>query len=115
MLIHIYNDTGNEDSIVTSFNEKLYNYYAHRFLKTYNLPFNLHIYHEGATPEDFPLRDNIHYTNIHENSKAGKRANFIARVSEFNVDSVEKVVQIKLFTHKLSKRKIFFINKIYVK
>jgi len=27
--------------VITSFNEKLYNEYAHRFLKTYNWPFDL--------------------------------------------------------------------------
>ena len=52
--------------IVTSFNEKLYNYYAHRFLKTYDWPFDLYIYHEGWTPEDFPIRSNVYYKNLYE-------------------------------------------------
>jgi hypothetical protein len=32
--------------VITSFNEKLFNEYAHRFLKTYNWPFDLKIYSE---------------------------------------------------------------------
>ena len=75
--------------IVTSFNEKLYNYYAHRFLKTYNLPFNLHIYHEGWTPEDFPLRDNIHYHNLMDGKIGNHLRKFIARMGDKNINSVE--------------------------
>jgi hypothetical protein len=74
--------------IVTSFNEKLYHYYAHRFLESYNLPFNLHIYHEGWTPEDFPLRDNIHYIDINSGKNGNELRKFKARMSGYNVDSV---------------------------
>ena len=51
--------------IVTSFNKRLYEYYALRFLTSYNWPFDLIIYHEGWIPEDFVIRDNIYYRNIH--------------------------------------------------
>ena len=75
-------------AIVTSFNEKLYDYYAHRFLKTYNWPFDLHIYHEGWTPEDFPLRHNIQYTNIYAGKNGNELRKFKAKMSGYNVDSV---------------------------
>ena len=38
-------------AVVTTFNQKLYDYYAHRFMKTYNWPFDLYVYHEGWIPE----------------------------------------------------------------
>lgn len=76
--------------IVTSFNERLYKYYAHRFLKSYNLPFNLHIYHEGWTPEDFPLRDNIHYHNIMAGKNGNQLKKFIQRIKERNIPSTEE-------------------------
>ena len=77
-------------AIVTSFNKKLYEYYAHRFLKSYNWPFDLIIYHEGWVPEDFPIRDNIFYRNIWEGKVGNKLRKFQSRMSELNVASVEK-------------------------
>ena len=50
--------------IVTSFNKRLYEYYAHRFLKSYNWPFDLLIYHEGWIPEDFAVRGRDLVTGI---------------------------------------------------
>ena len=76
--------------IVTSFNKRLYEYYAHRFLKSYNWPFDLLIYHEGWVPEDFAVRDNIYYRNIHDGKVGEKLKKFQARAGEFNIDSVEK-------------------------
>ena len=76
--------------IVTSFNKRLYEYYAHRFLKSYNWPFDLLIYHEDWVPEDFTVRDNIYYRNIHNGKVGEKLKKFQARAGEFNVDSVEK-------------------------
>ena len=52
-------------AIVTSLNRKLYEYYAHRFYKTYNWPFDCYIYHEGWIPEIDPMRPIIH-RNIHD-------------------------------------------------
>ncbi len=77
-------------AIVTSFNKKLYEYYAHRFLKSYNWPFDLIVYHEGWVPEDFPIRNNIFYRNIWEGKVGNKLRKFQSRMSELNVDSVEK-------------------------
>jgi len=77
-------------AIVTSFNKKLYEYYAHRFLKSYNWPFDLIVYYEGWVPEDFPIRDNIFYRNIWEGKVGNKLRKFQSRMSELNVDSVEK-------------------------
>jgi len=53
-------------ALVTTFNRKLYEYYAHRFMSTYNWPFDCYIYHEGWTPEIDPMRDNIKYRNIND-------------------------------------------------
>ena len=39
-------------ALVTTFNKKLYDYYAHRFMSTYNWPFDLYVYHEGWVPEN---------------------------------------------------------------
>ena len=74
--------------IVTSFNEKLYNYYAHRFLKTYDWPFDLYIYHEGWTPEDFPIRSNVYYKNLYSGKLGNELRRFKAKMGGYNVDSV---------------------------
>ena len=76
--------------IVTSFNQRLYNYYAHRFLQSYNWPFDLIVYHEGWIPEDFAVRDNIFYRNIWEGKVGNKLKKFQSRVQHYNIDSVEK-------------------------
>ena len=47
-------------AIVTSLNRKLYEYYAHRFYKTYNWPFDCYIYHEGWIPEIDTMRKILH-------------------------------------------------------
>ena len=54
------------------------------------MAFDLLIYHEGWTPEDFAVRDNIHYRNLHSGKLEMKLEDFKLKVSEFNVDSVEK-------------------------
>ena len=75
-------------AIVTSFNEKLYNYYAHRFLATYDWPFDLYVYHEGWTPEDFPIRNNVIYKNLYSGKTGNELKKFIARMRGINIDSV---------------------------
>ena len=37
-------------ALVTTFNKRLYDYYAHRFIETYNWPFDLYVYHAGWHP-----------------------------------------------------------------
>ena len=63
-------------AIVTSLNRKLYEYYAHRFYKTYNWPFDCYIYHEGWIPEIDPER-NIFHRDIHDTNPTLK--DFIKR------------------------------------
>ena len=59
-------------AIVTSLNRKLYDYYAHRFYKTYNWPFDCYIYHEGWIPEIDPMR-NIFHRDIHDTNPTLKK------------------------------------------
>jgi hypothetical protein len=81
-------------ALVTTFNEKLYEYYAHRFLATYCWPFDCYIYHEGWTPKylndlsHFKLR-NIHETNPELNA-------FIHRNLSRNVGSVDVMTLVEL-------------------
>jgi len=72
-------------ALVTTFNEKLYRYYAHRFLSTYNWPFDCYIYHEGWIPEIDPMRDNIKYRDIHDTNP--ELNSFIQRNLTRNIDS----------------------------
>ena len=72
-------------ALVTTFNEKLYEYYAHRFLATYCWPFDCYIYHEGWIPEIDPMRDNIKYRDIFETNPELK--SFIHRNLSRNIDS----------------------------
>ena len=51
-------------ALVTTFNEKLYNYYAHRFMSTYNWPFPLYVYHEGWVPDQIFPNTNWTDTNL---------------------------------------------------
>lgn len=71
-------------AIVTTFNQKLYDYYAHRFMSTYNWPFDLYVYHEGWTPDI--KKENIFYRDtLKEND--GQIENFIHRNLSRNIDS----------------------------
>ena len=74
-------------AIVTSFNKLLYEYYAHRFLHSYNWEFDLHIYHEGWTPSDFDIRDNIHYIDINSGKNGNQLRRFQNKVGYYNVAS----------------------------
>ena len=49
-------------AVVTTFNQKLYDYYAHRFMSTYNWPFDLYVYHEGW----HPIQENVFFRDIHK-------------------------------------------------
>lgn len=75
-------------AFVTTFNKKLYDYYAHRFMSTYNWPFDLYVYHEGWTPKIDPKNDNIKFRDIHKTNP--ELSEFIERNTKKNVDSVAK-------------------------
>jgi hypothetical protein len=71
--------------VITSFNEKLYNEYAHRFLKTYNWPFELKIYSEK--------KFNIAYKDYKVIELGQDSKNFVQRnknrlVKDFWVDGI---------------------------
>ena len=69
-------------AIVTSLNRKLYEYYAHRFYKTYNWPFDCYIYHEGWIPETDPER------NISKEFKSSE----IFQASDMMVESLTQLL-----------------------
>ena len=65
-------------AVVTTFNQKLYDYYAHRFMKTYNWPFDLYVYHEGDIDDVIDKEDpkrikyRISETDNHPNAAGHK-------------------------------------------
>jgi len=101
-------------AIVTSLNKQLYEYYAFRFLQTYNWPFDCYIYHEGWIPEIDPMRDNIIYRDIHETNPSLKQ--FIERNSKRNQYSTEKNDTSKIiYGLDFLKDAIRFSYKVYAK
>ena len=101
-------------AIVTSLNKQLYEYYAFRFLQTYNWPFDCYIYHEGWIPEIDPMRDNIIYRDIHETNPSLKQ--FIERNSKRNQFSTVKGDTSKIiYGMDFIKDAIRFSYKIYAK
>ena len=66
--------------VITSFNEKLYNEYARKFLKTYNWPFDLKIYSEkkfNIAYKDFKVielgQDSKNFAQRNKNKLVGKK------------------------------------------
>ena len=101
-------------AIVTSLNKQLYEYYAFRFLQTYNWPFDCYIYHEGWIPEIDPMRDNIIYRDIHETNPGLKQ--FAERNSKRNQFSTVKGDTSKIiYGMDFIKDAIRFSYKIYAK
>ena len=49
---------------VTTFNNKLYNDYAHRFIQTYNWPFDLIVYSEDNVQNLESIQHNNTFTDI---------------------------------------------------
>ena len=72
-------------AVVTTFNQKLYDYYAHRFMKTYNWPFDLSVYHEGWIPEQ--IFDRVNWRDIHKTNPEVKE--FIERNRHRNINSTD--------------------------
>ena len=68
-------------ALVTTFNKRLYDYYAHRFIETYNWPFDLYVYHEGW----HPAKEGIYFRDI--NKYNPELQEFIDRNTKKNVDS----------------------------
>ena len=101
-------------AIVTSLNKQLYEYYAFRFLQTYNWPFDCYIYHEGWIPEIDPMRDNIIYRDIHETNPGLKQ--FAERNNKRNLYSTEKNDTSKIiYGLDFLKDAIRFSYKVYAK
>ena len=69
-------------AVVTTFNQKLYDYYAHRFMKTYNWPFDLYVYHEGWHPK----QDNVFFRDTHKTNPEVKE--FIDNIIEVDHNRV---------------------------
>ena len=72
-------------ALVTTFNQKLYDYYAHRFMNTYNWPFDLYVYHEGWHPKTD--KSNVFFRDIHETNPEVKE--FIERNRHRNINSTD--------------------------
>jgi len=99
-------------AIVTSFNKELYEYYAFRFLKTYNWPFDCYIYHEGWVPES--KANNIFYRNIYETNptlKLFKERNASRNNYSTDRNDASKIIKGLGFI----KDAIRFSNKVYAK
>ena len=71
--------------VITSFNEKLYNDYAHRFVKTYNWPFDLKIYTELKFNID---NENFEVIELEQDSKNFVERNKHRLVKDFFVDGI---------------------------
>lgn len=71
--------------VITSFNEKLYNEYAHRFVNTYNWPFDLKIYTELKFNID---NKNFEVIELEQDSKNFVERNKHRPVKDFWVDGV---------------------------
>ena len=101
-------------AIVTSLNKQLYEYYAFRFLQTYNWPFDCYIYHEGWIPEINPMRDNVFYRDINETNPSLKQ--FIERNQKQNQFSTVKNDTSKIiYGMDFIKDAIRFSYKVYAK
>jgi len=78
-------------ALVTTFNKRLYEYYAHRFVESYNWPFDLYVYHEGWQPQNnYTLGPNgsvrgVFFRDIHKCNP--ELQEFIDRNKPKNVDS----------------------------
>jgi len=71
--------------VITSFNEKLYKEYAHRFIETYNWPYDLNVYSE----KKFSITTkNITVTELGQDSKNFVERNKNRPVKDFWVDGV---------------------------
>jgi len=71
--------------VITSFNEKLYKEYAHRFIETYNWPYHLNVYSE----KKFSITTkNITVTELGQDSKNFVERNKNRPVKNFWVDGV---------------------------
>ena len=71
--------------VITSFNEKLYNEYAHRFLSTYNWPFDLKVYTELKFKID---NQKCEIIELEQDSKNFVERNKHKPVKDFFVDGV---------------------------
>jgi len=98
-------------AVVTTLNKSLYDYYAFRFLQSYNWPFDCYIYHEGWAPEN---RSNIIYRNIYETNPSIK--DFIERNKKRNHYSTNKDDTSKIiYGMDFIKDAIRFSFKVYAK
>ena len=71
--------------VITSFNKKLYDEYAHRFVNTYNWPFDLKIYTELKFKID---NEKIEVIELEQDSKSFVERNKNRPVKDYYVDGV---------------------------
>ena len=70
--------------VITSFNEKLYKEYAHRFTETYNWPFELNIYTETL----FNIKQNYKIIQLHDDCKNFVERNKDRKFEDYITDGV---------------------------
>jgi len=99
-------------AVVTTFNKKLYNYYAKNFCHSYNWNYDCYIYHEGWVPTEY--KDKFIWRNIHETNPELK--DFIERNTSRNTFSTDKDDTSKII-HGLNYRMdaIRFCYKVFAK
>jgi len=74
----------NKILVVTSFNKKLYEEYAHRFVETYNWPFDLNIYSETL----FNIKQNYKVTKLDNDCKNFVERNKDKKFKDYITDGV---------------------------
>ena len=79
----------------STFNKRLYDYYAHRFIESYNWPFDLYVYHEGWHPP----KEGIFFRDINKYNPDGKGL-------AINKDQALKVKSFEEWADKNNKRYI---------
>lgn len=90
---------------VTTFNKKLYDEYAHRFIKTYNWPFPLTIYSEDQIPE---IKHESTFDVIPQckefRDRNKNRPNPNKGTESFVFDAVRFCYKVYVYTHELLKQ-----------
>jgi hypothetical protein len=74
----------NKVLVITSFNKKLYKEYAHRFIKSYNWPFDLEIYSE----ELFTINNNYKIKLLNDDCKIFVERNKNKKFNDYITDGV---------------------------
>ena len=93
---------------VTTFNNKLYNEYAHRFIQTYNWPFNLIVYSEDNVQNLESIQHNNTFTDIPQCKqfvdRNSNREVPALNLDTFKYDAVRFCYKVYVYTHEIIKQ-----------